>query len=56
MKISSVQYKPNFKSVYAIVGTREQIREATNSLINANSESLALPATSIYRNNKKKTS
>ena len=55
MKISSVQYKPNFKSVYALVGTREQIREATNSLINANGESLALPATSIYRNNKKKS-
>ena len=51
MKISSAHYKYSFKSVYALVGSREQIREATNSLINAKGESLALPATSIYKNN-----
>ena len=52
MQISSVHYKPSFKKVYALVGTREQIREATNTLINANGESLSLPATSIYKNKK----
>ena len=52
MKISSIQYSPSFKRVYALIGTREQIREATNSLINANGESLTLPATSIYTNKK----
>lgn len=52
MQISSVHYKPSFKNVYALIGSREQIREATGMLINANGESLALPATSIYKNNK----
>lgn len=55
MKISSVQYKSSFNGVYALVGSREQIKEATNSLINAKGESLSLPATSIYRNKKIKS-
>lgn len=52
MNISPIQQHKTFKGVYALIGTCEQLREATNLIALAKGDSLTLSATSLFRNKK----